>query len=288
MRTLSRLLIALGLMWVGIVPLEARTACDPEVLRRIALQRESNAAELEHFFYHGTEVDAGMRVRLKASPDFKVTQADLRDLMHEMALGDAQVFHNPSNSQQLWVKVKGEDEYRLLMRNAETIPDGAGGTLQEVTYTYRGTKPEVPPGMLDLYPELARATEGSRDARRVARLETAAAGRQLPTTFGDQTLSQFEAMSRADFEAYVRRTGNFPYVPPKGATDIPVRQCGKRPCFEDAFGNLWVSGPTRTAGEAFEWDVQVGSAAWVREISGGKPNLNVSPVSGRLTHGQKL
>jgi hypothetical protein len=205
-----------------------------------------------------------------------------------MALGNAQVFHNPSNPQQLWVKVQGEDEFRLLLRNSETISNGAGGVTQDVTYTFRGTKSEVPPGMLELYPELARATDGSREAKRVARLETSAAGRQLPTAVGGQSMSQFGTMSRPDFEAYVRSTGNFPYVPPRGSTEIPVRQCGKKPCFEDAFGNLWVSGPTRTAGEAFEWDVQVGNSAWVREISGGKPNLNVSPVSGRLTHGQKL
>ena len=55
--------------------------------------------------------------------------------------------------------------------------------------------------------------------------------------------------------------------------------------FLDAFGNIWVAGISRTAGQHFEWDVQLSSQGkqqlgWMTRDN---THLNVS-LDGRVTH----
>ena len=53
----------------------------------------------------------------------------------------------------------------------------------------------------------------------------------------------------------------------------------------DNFGNIWKKGPSRTAGEAFEWDVQLSKAGqdslgWLTR-DGSHANIS---LIGRVTH----
>ena len=53
----------------------------------------------------------------------------------------------------------------------------------------------------------------------------------------------------------------------------------------DRFGNEWTRGPSRTLGEPFEWDVQLGRNATpgVRALSRDGTHINVS-LNGKVTH----
>ena len=53
----------------------------------------------------------------------------------------------------------------------------------------------------------------------------------------------------------------------------------------DRFGNEWTRGPSRTAGQPFEWDVQLGKNATKGVIwaSPDGAHLNVS-LDGEVTH----
>ena len=53
----------------------------------------------------------------------------------------------------------------------------------------------------------------------------------------------------------------------------------------DRFGNLWTKGPSRTAGEAFEWDVQLSKKGieQVGWLSRDNAHINVS-LEGEITH----
>ena len=53
----------------------------------------------------------------------------------------------------------------------------------------------------------------------------------------------------------------------------------------DRFGNEWTKGPTRTTGEAFEWDVIPGRNArtWFKDLAKDGTHVNVS-LGGVVTH----
>lgn len=53
----------------------------------------------------------------------------------------------------------------------------------------------------------------------------------------------------------------------------------------DRFGNVWTKGPSRTAGEAFEWDVQLSKKGieQVGWLSRDNAHINVS-LEGEITH----
>jgi hypothetical protein len=83
--------------------------------------------------------------------------------------------------------------------------------------------------------------------------------------------------------------GKIRYVPPKdchASEDLPrVMLPGKRNGYRDRFGNIWVKGNSRTAGEPFEWDVQLSDQGkkqlgWMTRDN---THLNVS-LNGRVTH----
>ena len=78
--------------------------------------------------------------------------------------------------------------------------------------------------------------------------------------------------------------GKIRYVPPKNwssSQPLPKRNGG----YVDKFGNVWTKGPSRTAGQSFEWDVQLSktgkkSLGWA---SRDGSHLNVS-LDGKITH----
>ena len=60
---------------------------------------------------------------------------------------------------------------------------------------------------------------------------------------------------------------------------------GSQKQYIDKFGNRWQKGPSRTKGEAFEWDVQLSRTGRIQlgRFSRDGSHLNVSP-KGRVTH----
>lgn len=80
-------------------------------------------------------------------------------------------------------------------------------------------------------------------------------------------------------------TGKIRFVPPDGYTpNVPLLK-GKNHGYIDKFENEWVKGPSRTAGQEFEWDVQLselGSKQLGWASRDGK-HINVS-LDGKITH----
>ena len=79
-------------------------------------------------------------------------------------------------------------------------------------------------------------------------------------------------------------TGKIRFVPQKGWTaSQPLKRINGE--FVDRFDNVWTKGPSRTAGEPFEWDVQLSKTG--REklgwLSRDNSHLNVS-LKGEITH----
>ncbi|WP_424407495.1 polymorphic toxin type 17 domain-containing protein [Pasteurella sp. PK-2025] len=78
--------------------------------------------------------------------------------------------------------------------------------------------------------------------------------------------------------------GKIRYIPPKNwqpSMPLPRKNGG----YIDKFGNVWTKGPPRTAGEAFEWDVQLSkigkeNIGWLTRDGS---HANVS-LLGRITH----
>ncbi|WP_241837234.1 polymorphic toxin type 17 domain-containing protein [Salinivibrio sp. ML290] len=79
--------------------------------------------------------------------------------------------------------------------------------------------------------------------------------------------------------------GKIRFVPPKGYNPSNPLPKGPQGGFIDRFGNEWVKGPSRTAGQDFEWDVQLSKTGrkkigWVTRDGS---HANVS-LDGRITH----
>ena len=53
--------------------------------------------------------------------------------------------------------------------------------------------------------------------------------------------------------------------------------------FVDAYGNEWRKGPSRTAGEPFEWDVVPAGNSALKYLSRDGSHVNVS-LGGSVTH----
>lgn len=80
-------------------------------------------------------------------------------------------------------------------------------------------------------------------------------------------------------------SGKMRYVPPEDWTPGQPLPRGPNHGYIDRFGNEWVKGPSRTPGQPFEWDVQLGRNATdgIRMLSRDGVHLNVS-LDGEVTH----
>ena len=81
------------------------------------------------------------------------------------------------------------------------------------------------------------------------------------------------------------KRGRIRYVPPKNYNPNQALPRGRQNGYIDRFGNEWVSGPSRTRGEPFEWDVQLSEKGrkqlgWLTRDG---THCNVS-LSGKVTH----
>ena len=85
-------------------------------------------------------------------------------------------------------------------------------------------------------------------------------------------------------EALLPTKGKIRYIPPKGwqpSMPLPKKDGG----YLDNFGNIGKKGPSRTAGEAFEWDVQLSKAGKdsIGWLTRDGSHANISLI-GRVTH----
>ncbi len=89
---------------------------------------------------------------------------------------------------------------------------------------------------------------------------------------------------QTDYNLPIRR-GYARYIPPESWSPNQALPRGTRGGFIDKFGNEWVQGPSRTPGQAWEWDVQLGrnANAYFREKARGGTHVNVS-WDGEITH----
>jgi hypothetical protein len=80
-------------------------------------------------------------------------------------------------------------------------------------------------------------------------------------------------------------TGKIRYVPPEGHPPSQPLPRGPNGGYRDRFGNEWLKGPSRTPGQPFEWDVQIGRNATpgFRALSRDGRHVNVS-LDGEVTH----
>jgi hypothetical protein len=86
-------------------------------------------------------------------------------------------------------------------------------------------------------------------------------------------------------EAKLPTEGKIRFVPPEHYNPSAPLVRGPNRGFLDKFGNEWVKGPSRTAGETFEWDVQLSKMGksklgWA---SRDGSHVNVS-LQGKITH----
>ncbi|MCY4763333.1 polymorphic toxin type 17 domain-containing protein [Klebsiella aerogenes] len=85
-------------------------------------------------------------------------------------------------------------------------------------------------------------------------------------------------------DAQLPTKGRIRYVPSKDwkpTALLPKKNGG----YLDRFGNVWTKGPSRTAGEPFEWDVQLSSTGkqkigWTTR-DGSHANIS---LGGEVTH----
>ncbi|HID4045666.1 TPA: polymorphic toxin type 17 domain-containing protein [Pluralibacter gergoviae] len=79
--------------------------------------------------------------------------------------------------------------------------------------------------------------------------------------------------------------GKIRFVPDSNYSPSNPLPRGPNNGYIDKFGNEWVKGPSRTAGQAFEWDVQLSSTgkAQLGWATRDGSHLNVS-LDGRITH----
>lgn len=74
-------------------------------------------------------------------------------------------------------------------------------------------------------------------------------------------------------DAKLPTRGKVRYVPPKNWHASEPLPRGPQNGYMDKFGNEWTRGPSRTAGEPFEWDVQLPDGS----------HWNIS-LQGKVTH----
>lgn len=77
--------------------------------------------------------------------------------------------------------------------------------------------------------------------------------------------------------------GPIAFVPPKNWNASNPQRTSDKKGFIDAFGNEWRKGPSRTAGQPYEWDVVPPQGSALRNLSRDGSHLNVS-LDGVITH----
>ncbi|QBY07089.1 hypothetical protein E5F05_01815 (plasmid) [Deinococcus metallilatus] len=134
------------------------------------------------------------------------------------------------------------------------------------------------------------ASNGSGDSsnQRATNVQTGAAA-GAPNPNGDKNKGSTQPTKKGSVkDAQLPTEGRIRYVPPQDwdpSNPLPRAKVGGRTGYVDRFGNVWIKGPSRTPGEAFEWDVQLSrqGKSQLGWASRDGSHLNVS-LRGRITH----
>lgn len=150
--------------------------------------------------------------------------------------------------------------------------------------------------LLENFPNIKRVIKSVDDIPRLFKnLEKLGPGIKNPTKVVN-ILNTMDNMHKAAANAYKNEKwlkaakkfdlptdGPIPFVPPKrwdANNPIKTPQNG----FMDAFGNEWRKGPSRTAGETFEWDViPKNKSSGIADLSRDGSHVNIS-LTGDVTH----
>lgn len=132
---------------------------------------------------------------------------------------------------------------------------------------------------------LFKATTNSNKVKPSGQTNTAS---NLKNTV-DGKVTKHKSIKRLIKQEELPTTGKLRYVPPKKLHSfdrLPHKKLpNNRIGFIDRFGNIWVKGPSRTKGQAHEWDVQL-SKQGIKQVgwmTRDNSHLNVS-LDGRVTH----
>lgn len=147
----------------------------------------------------------------------------------------------------------------------------------------------------DEFPGLTRVARSAEDVPRLIRT-ISKLGTVNPQVLG-RALTALSNMHEAAARVYARNPdwlaraqrqnlptdGPVPFVPPDRWNPANPRR-GPNHGFMDAYGNEWTRGPSRTQGEAFEWDViPANRNSGLAAFSGDGSHVNVS-LRGDVTH----
>ena len=126
---------------------------------------------------------------------------------------------------------------------------------------------------------------GARSLDHAATVGKVAPGAELAHPPGSLGAAKAWTMKGRLKAANLPTSGKIRYVPPKGHPPTQPLPRGPNNGFLDRFGNEWTKGPSRTAGQPFEWDVQIGRNATpgMRNLSRDGRHVNVS-MGGEVTH----
>lgn len=85
--------------------------------------------------------------------------------------------------------------------------------------------------------------------------------------------------------AQLPTSGRIRYCPPHNYSPGQPLPKGPQNGYIDRFGNEWCRGPSRTAGDPFEWDVQLSHTGKekIGWLSSSGEHVNVS-IGGHVTH----
>lgn len=283
------------LILVGVIHDDVQASCDANLLKRLASQALTAEGDLIHLAVYQNGVVDARSIRVSPGRGYGKTPAEITDILNGVADGRSPVFFNPNDQNQVWVQVRNGDlvDYHVYTRSVQR-KTGPEGPYDEITYSYGGGKADVPPGMKEVYPELLTGAENARELARFEALTAQAKKLDLPSGLGGRKMQDFSQMSNEELARFISENRSVPFIPDPRSREILPYACGDQTCVVDAFKNVWRTGPSRTKGDLFEWDVTLKDKnSWLAQVArdggylhqgkNGTVYLNVS-LSGRISH----
>jgi hypothetical protein len=227
----------------------------------------------------GQAAGAAPRLTVSRSAAARVSREQAEGLLRDAAgTGDVHIIPDPERANRFFLK-RGESWY-TFERSTLTVTRN-GQPVRETHYILRQVSDEIPGPAYEVFTPLT----GARIAPPAQRGNEA-----WQAVLDSARREQLPAADAGPSGAQAAATGPerlFAYHPPKQTrpNELPVEWRRGRKYFRDHWGNLWGTGPSRTRGDAFEWDVQLSpnAPAWMRGLSRDGRHIDVS-LSGRISH----
>jgi hypothetical protein len=261
--------------------LQAHAAlCDLSAVAKIELEESVLKRQVE-IIDHANAVaqgTAGSKVSVRV-PKYTVAPEKAEDVVKMMGTKGADLIPDLHNTGKVYVQ-RGNVIYEF-----DLVVDG-----QKRVFTLRQVRDSLPKNFHEANPDvfevvtgrLPNAAENSFKTNQLAKLNDEAKTLALPTV---PKSSGTEAVQD------LAKKGEYHFRPQPMGKEARLERTTMRirdreyEGYLDEFGNLWTKGPTRTKGEAFEWDVQVadGAPKWIKDIAKDGTHINVS-LTGKVTH----